>query len=500
MPPIVPASSRSSAFGADVLTLVSGTTIAQIITILSAPIVTRLYGPATFGLLALFTSIISIVGVIACMRYELAIMLTKSDEEAANVLGLCLIFVLIVSIVSAIPLILFQQSLVLFLKAPLLGPFLWLIPPTLLVSGIYLAFTYWNNRKKQFYRLSLVMVIGSFSSTAAQLVLGYLGHATGGALIGASILAQIVSILLLGIQIIRDHLSFFKQNISWSGMNHVLKRYSNFPKYDIWSALLNTLSWQIPIFLLAYFFSTTVVGYYSLGMMVIQLPMNFIGSAIAQVFYQRAVAAKQDGTISILVENVFKVLIVIGLFPILILTIIGQNIFSVIFGTVWAEAGVYTQIISVWALIWFISSPLSTIYIVFEKQEFGLKYNVVNFFTRLGSLIIGGLLGSPVIALLLFASSGIFVYGYLGFTMLEYSHVKRSHSIKIIATNVLMFLPAGIVLGIMKIAGINSLVLVITAIIFCLIYYIYIVRTDPEIKTLAMTVGPLKKIVSAIQK
>ena len=85
-----PEHSCSSSFAANVLKLVTGTTFAQVIIVLASPLLTRLYGPEAFGFLALFTSITSIIGVIACMRYEMAIMLPKTDEEAANLLGLCL--------------------------------------------------------------------------------------------------------------------------------------------------------------------------------------------------------------------------------------------------------------------------------------------------------------------------------------------------------------------------------------------------------------------------
>jgi len=60
-------STRSSSFAADVLKLVTGTTVAQVIAALASPLLTRLYGPEAFGLLALFTSITSIIGVVACM-------------------------------------------------------------------------------------------------------------------------------------------------------------------------------------------------------------------------------------------------------------------------------------------------------------------------------------------------------------------------------------------------------------------------------------------------
>ena len=83
-----PEPSRSSSFATDVLKLVTGTTLAQVITVLAAPVLTHLYGPEAFGFLAIFTSITSILGVNRLHgAYELAIMLPKTDEEAANLLA-----------------------------------------------------------------------------------------------------------------------------------------------------------------------------------------------------------------------------------------------------------------------------------------------------------------------------------------------------------------------------------------------------------------------------
>ncbi|HUV60027.1 MAG TPA: hypothetical protein VMW09_07940 [Desulfatiglandales bacterium] len=67
-----------------------------------APIIARLFAPEAFGVAALFASITGIVGVVACLRSELSIMLPKTDEEAANLLGLSLFFVLIITDISAL--------------------------------------------------------------------------------------------------------------------------------------------------------------------------------------------------------------------------------------------------------------------------------------------------------------------------------------------------------------------------------------------------------------
>ena len=66
-----------SEFTRKVLTLMTGTTIAQAIHIAISPILTRIYTPKDFGVYALFTAITAIFGSIANGLYELAIMLFK---------------------------------------------------------------------------------------------------------------------------------------------------------------------------------------------------------------------------------------------------------------------------------------------------------------------------------------------------------------------------------------------------------------------------------------
>ena len=133
-----PTPPRSSSFATDVLKLVTGTTFAQIIAILASPLLTRLYGPEAFGFLALFTSITSIIGVIACMRYEMAIMLPKTDEEAANLPALCLLSVAVVCGLTMPALYFGADALLSPLKAPGPGSYLILASPFVFAGGCFL--------------------------------------------------------------------------------------------------------------------------------------------------------------------------------------------------------------------------------------------------------------------------------------------------------------------------------------------------------------------------
>ncbi len=475
---------KDASFASDVLTLAGGTAFAQILTILSAPILTRLYGPEDFGVWALYISISSIISVIACLRYEYSIMLPESEEEAINLLGLCLLSVLFVSGLTLPTVWYFKESIVEILNSPQVEAYLLFVAPFVFVNGIFLALNNWNSRTKLFKRLSLARISSSISTTATQISLGIVGNTISGGLIAGSLVGQSVSTSILGIQIWRDDKDQIKKSLDWRKVYEGLKRYRKFPLIDTWSALMNTVSWQLPAFLLSAFFAPAVVGFYSIGFRLLQLPMSFVGSSISQVFFQRASRAFSEGVLPSLVENVFRILVIIGMFPILILTIVGGDVFSVIFGEAWTEAGVYAQILSIWAFVWFISNPLTTIYVVVEKQQFGFQYNFFNLTTRLLSLTIGGILGSARMALVLFSVSGFVVYGYLCLKMMSYSGVKISRALNIVFSNFILFIPAGIVLIALKAMEINQILIVICSCLIIFIYYLYILRTDTQIKNI----------------
>lgn len=82
--------------------LVGGTAGAQLLMIGATPIITRLYQPSDYGILATFTAILGLVNVISCLRYELAIPLPKKSEDAYNLVALSIIIVIILSIAIAL--------------------------------------------------------------------------------------------------------------------------------------------------------------------------------------------------------------------------------------------------------------------------------------------------------------------------------------------------------------------------------------------------------------
>jgi lipopolysaccharide exporter len=404
----------SSDFSGNVLKLVTGATFAQALGILVSPIVTRLFVPESYGGAALFLSITSIIGVIVCLRYELAIMLPKTDEEAANVLAVSLCSVLVVTTLSATIVVWGGDYILHLLNAFELKKYLWLIPVSVFFSGISLSLNYWNSRKKNYGYLSMIQICSSVITQTSKLSAGFAGFVSSGALIVTSMIGSVITAVLLGGQSWRSGKQLFLSSVRWRGIFECFLRYRKFPLIDTWGGLLNTISWQLPALMLSSFFPLYVVGFYSLGLAVIMRPLNIVSSALAQVFYQKACDEKNFiGNNGELVEKLMDNLIVVGILPTMILAMIGPELFLVVFGEQWGEAGRYTQILSPWVFFWFISSPLSTMFSVYERQGIALYAHIIIFLTRIGSLYVGGMYQNIYLALGLFSLTGIAAYAFV---------------------------------------------------------------------------------------
>jgi O-antigen/teichoic acid export membrane protein len=475
-------SHKASSFRGDVLRLVSGTAIAQAIGILAAPIVARLYAPEDYGIAATFISIVAIIGVVACLRYELSIVLPDNDREAANLFAISLLAAALVAALIAAVIWFAGDSVKRLLPIPEIAQFLWLVPVAIFVTGTFLALNYWNSRTRHFTRLSVARVSSSLVTTSAQLGAGVTGFATGGSMIAANVGGQVVAVSFLGFRLIKSDSQFLARNIRWREMLNGLKRYRKFPIYSTWSGLLNTASWQLPVLMLGAYFSPAVVGFYVLGFRLLQIPMNLVGGAVSQVFLQRAGEASNKGTLEPLVEGLFRRLVLVGMFPMLVLSLVGEHLYIIVFGENWAQAGIYTQILSIWAFVWFVSSPLARLFFVLGKQEFSLALNGFIFATRLASLAIGGYFQSIYLALALFAATGFFIYGYQALVVLRSVGVAPATAWRVIGQNLLYFVPFGVVLVGLTLLKASSLILTIAAGLSMAIFGAFVLKSEFDVR------------------
>ncbi len=390
-----------------VLTLIGGTTIAQALNFIFSPITTRLFSPEVFGDLSVFTSITGIIGIIICLRYELAIVLPQDDDEGFSLLKLCLIFATIISILAGIIFLFAGNAIYVSFGAPNLVQYWYYVPISLFLTGIIQACNYWLTRTRQFVVLSWNKVIPVIVVNVVSIGLGLLGNRALGARLFAIFLSNIANIAVLAKAVAPEFIS--KKHATQSDYQQLIKKYKNFLIYDIWGALLNNLSWMIVPILMNAYYGSNAAGQYSIGMRVIQIPASLIGASITQVFLKNAVDEKYKKKLYPYTVNLAKKLFIITLPIALFFLFLGKEVFKVLFGQKWGLAGQYMQILSIWSIVWFISSPISSIYTIVQKQNISLITSTLNLVTRVLSLYLGRLLNSDLIGIMLFAFSGLIV-------------------------------------------------------------------------------------------
>ncbi len=179
-------------FARSVLTLVTGTTISQVLPVLIAPFLTRMYAPDAFGMFSVYAAWCLIIGAGATGRYELAIMLPEKDEEAINLAVLSGLIALIVS-AACFACIIFSGPVLhkLFGMGPV-PVWLYLVPMTAAIASLRTAATYWLNRRREFRAIAANRVGQSGTSACAQLGFAFLSWG-GGGLIAGNILGNAVS-------------------------------------------------------------------------------------------------------------------------------------------------------------------------------------------------------------------------------------------------------------------------------------------------------------------
>lgn len=397
-------------FARNVLTLMSGTVFAQALMILVAPVLTRLYSPEEFGLFALYFSLLSILGVFSCGRYELAIVLPKKEEEAANIFVLSLIICLFTSLITFPPFLFFRSHIAVILKNPTLSPWLFILPFQLFVQGVFLSFNYWGSRQKQFGRLATRQITQSSGTALSQIGLGFLLKGQGSGLILGALTGQTFATARLAWQTLKDDGSLIRTSFSLKAQRELLFRYRDFPLFSTWTGFMNTLSTMLPALLLGYYFSPAIVGFYSLGHRVLSLPMTLIGGALAQAFYPHAAEAFHSGRLPETTQKAFTFLMELGLLPFALLSLLAPDAFKLIFGSQWETAGIYVRWLSLWIFLVFVSSPLSSIYMVLGRQRLGFFVNLVMLASRVLVLVLGGMNGSSLLTVKLFGATGLLLW------------------------------------------------------------------------------------------
>ncbi|WP_104489047.1 lipopolysaccharide biosynthesis protein [Acinetobacter indicus] len=366
--------------------LVGGTAFAQGIALLSLPILTRLYNPDDFSLFAVYFSLLAILSVSSCLRFEIAVPIPKKDSEAIQLVILAIISNFCISLLIGFIIWIFHSEIIEILKQPNFSTFIWLIPIGVFFSGMYNALQYWTTRKKNFYLIVKTRMTQSLSGVLIQIVMGLFGYNALGLIIG-QIVKVSAGIRSLSVNFWLDASNVIK-SIRLNTLKIVFKKNDHFPKYSTFEAFANSAGIQIPIIIIAALSIGPEAGYLMLAVQIMAIPMRFLGGAISQVYLANAPEALDRGEIRLYTLNVLKELVKYGISILVLIGILSPVVIKYILGSNWAYVGILISWMIPWFIFQLLSSPISMIMHIVKKQKEMMILTIFGFVFKVSFLYI----------------------------------------------------------------------------------------------------------------
>lgn len=405
----------------NLIRLVGATVFGQSLTVLAAPILTRLYTPEDFGVFAVYSALIVALTPIATLRYEYAIPLPRDNERGKHVLVLCVLLAVFTGLLVALPSwLLHKEWIQVSFLTPIL-PWWWFVPIAVAAIGIYQSLSQWTIRTKQFSVLAKTKVRQGIGAVGTQLLLGLLGVGPAGLFTG-QILGQSAGIGVLS-RTVRgtDSLSRpgkLRSRFRFRDIWQVAARYRRFPFLSMPSAFLNALVLSLPAFVLSAYYEPAAVGLYALTSRVAGIPMTFVGRAVANVYVGETADLLRNTPERIrgFFYSSLRKMAVIGFLGIGLPLVGARYVIPFVFGPEWADAGHFLQLLAPMYTMQFIASPFGGMLEVLERQDLFLVREVSRVIIVGFALWFGSSTGKPIDWTI-----GLFgVAGFLGYVLYLY--------------------------------------------------------------------------------
>lgn len=318
-----------------------GGLVSQLIAFLSLPFITRLYSPTTYAAWAIVMATATILGAVACFRYELAIVTSRNENDASSIFWGCIFSSLAVGAIVLSSYLVFAHLN--FIKASTINFDLFhhftFVSLMATLTGIGVCFQYWNTRHKFFFHNSVALVLSSCVTVIIQAVWGYTASATiHGLLFGtacglfAAIIFQLIAAIFftkslpcLNLSVLRRILPCFKEQ-------------RLFLQYSTPYTLFGVIRDRATVLVMQMFLPMPTLGLYSLSYRVMNFPVGLISNALRPVFFQACSSAGVKAMESQL-NRIIKWLVILTIPCLIVYFYFADQLFVLFFGPQWVGAG-----------------------------------------------------------------------------------------------------------------------------------------------------------------
>ena len=409
---------RTSHFFKSIVLLSSGSIIAQGIRAIATPILTRIYSPESMGIYTYLISISAIFMGIANLRYEIAIVTDKEDSHVFPLIKLSTWIGVGVSLLAAI-----GFGVYFLIKGK---PIIWaiLLLFNILAYALTNVLTAFNNRNKEYRLISSMYIVRTATQYILAIVLG---------------LITPVAWFLLIPYVFGEYMGISQQSKSLRGrisdivsvpvseLKTVANLHRKQPVYSTPALLANSLSYSLITIFIESLFGLETVGFYSISVSLLGLPLAVIGGNISKVFVQKASGEYASfGTYKNTFNKTFVVLLALAIPMVLIMYLFATPLCRIIFGSEWAKSGIYIMILAPMFGVRFITSALSPAFTIVKKQQVELVLQGVFLLSNLISFFITKAFNFDVEGFL-YIISGLFTLAYVLYLISIFIYSRKTH-------------------------------------------------------------------------
>ncbi|HEE1486925.1 TPA: type 8 capsular polysaccharide synthesis protein Cap8K [Staphylococcus aureus] len=353
---------RLNKFIGDSFLMILSSGIAQVILIITTPIITRLYSPTEFGEFTIFSNIAMILIPIINARYDLLIVNTKNDRSA-NILSQISFLISLLILLILIPIFAISA----WLYPNFILDFIFIIIMLFLVS-VTNIFTNYLNKERKYKVLSLINVFRAGSMALLQIIFGLLALGSLGLIIGFSL--SYIAGITLGYKTFKKHFNIVRDKEETKAL---FLENKNQLVYSTPSILLNSLSFSVVVFFIGILYTNTEVGIYGMAIRVLGIPVTIISLGLSKIFMQQANDYYIEyGNFRNLLLKFSSILIIVSIILYVPLYLFSEELVNILLGHSWVDAITVIKIVIPLFVIRLIVSTVSLSVIVLQKQQLEL--------------------------------------------------------------------------------------------------------------------------------
>ena len=468
----------------NVIKISSGSFFGQLVFALSTPIITRIYDPEVFGYFAIYSAIVRLVSAISSLRYEMALLITKKDEDAKHLFLISVVSVFFISLFSYLVLTVLSLFKFFDLLSNLIFSYKEIICLGIFLWGLINIFNASETRSERFSNIGTLKFIRPLATAAVTIGYGLVLKTSYFGLFIGDLIGTLMGVIFIILSSIEHYKVRAFNNISLERVTYLLKKYKRFPLFGTWEVLINSLMIQFPVILISGFQPAAVVGSFALANRILLMPMTLFNAGVSQVFLKNVSDNKSFFEVNKLIIKTLRRLLMLSIFPFTIIALVGEDFFSVAFGGNWNQAGKFIEILSLWGFSAFLVQPISQLIYVYEKQKEALIISLGRLISRLGTLCYCLILEKDIISTLIyfscagFISNIIFLRWLLKITKCSLKSIFQDF-IKYLIISISFSLPLIASIYILNIPSFQILIISIGLIVF---YVTYIISTDVGLK------------------